>query len=200
MSTLALPMTSPKSLKRSFDDANLDNLSPNPPVMQENDKGPTAILMTKMPADQGDDPAPSVDSSGLSSPGPSHASSSVLRDRTMQIPQQPKALAPTSKKPRLTFAEKEARRVEKEVKDRERVEEKARKEHEKETRDRQKVEDKAKKEEEKRAKDFEKDTKRLVQEEKNKVKEEEKRKRDEEKARKEEEKNKKVKVRECHQF
>lgn len=200
MSTLTFPMTSPKSLKRSFDDANLDNLSPNPPVLQENDEGPSAMLTTKMPADQGDDPTPSVDSSRLSSPGPSHASSSVLKDPITQIPQQPKASAPTSKKPKLTHAEKEARRLEKEVKDWERVEEKARKEHEKETRDRQKVEEKAKKEEEKRAKDFEKDTKRLIQEEKNKVKEEEKRKRDEEKARKEEEKNKKANVRECRQF
>ena len=197
MSTLTLPMTSPKSLKRSFDDANLDNLPPNPSVI---DDGPSAFLMTKMPVDQGNDPAPSIDSSRLSSPAPSHASSSAVRDSITQIIQQPTTSAPNSKRPKLTFAEKEARRAEKEVKDRDRIEEKARKEQEKETRDRQKVEEKAKKEEEKRAKDLERDTKRLMQEEKNKVKEEEKRKRDEEKARKEEEKNKKAKVRRCHQF
>lgn len=194
MSALTLPMTSPKSLKRSFDDANLENL---PLVIQKNYQGPSAMLTTKMPADQGDDPAPSVDSSGLSSPAPSHASSPAVRDPSTQITQQPIALAPKSKKSKLTFAEKEAGRAEKEVKDRERVEEKARKEQEKETRDRQKVEEKAKREDERRAKDIERDTKRLIQEEKNRFKEEEKKKRDEEKARKEEEKNKKAKVGPC---
>lgn len=190
-------MTSPKSLKRSFDDANLENLPPNPLVIQRNYEESSAMLMTKIPADQGDDPAPSVDSSRLSSPAPSHASSSAIRDPIMQITQQSTASAPNSKKLKLTFVEKEARRAEKEVKDRERVEEKARKEQEKEKRDRQKVEEKAKKEDERRAKDLERDTKRLIQEEKNRFKEEEKRKRDEEKARKEEEKNKKAKVGTC---
>jgi len=197
MSTLTLPMTSPKSLKRSFDDANLENLPRNPLVIPENHEGPSAMLMTKMPADQGNDPAPSVDSSRLSSPAPSHASSSAVRDATVQALQHSTASAPTSKNPKLTFAEKEVKRMEKEFKDREKAEEKARKEQEKETRDRQKVEEKAKKEEEKRTKDLERETKRLIQEEKNNVKEEEKRKRDEEKARKEEEKNKKAKVRTC---
>jgi len=197
MSTLTLPLASPKSLKRSFDDANLENFPPEPQVGPENYEQPAVVPMTEMPADQGDDHAPSVDSSRLSSPAPSHASSSAVRDATVSALQHSTVSAPTSKKPKLTFAEKEVKRMEKEFKDREKAEEKARKEQEKETRDRQKVEEKAKKDEEKRSKDLERETKRLIQEEKHKVKEEEKRKRDEEKARKEEEKNKKVKVRTC---
>jgi len=197
MSTLTLPMASPKSLKRSFGDANLENFPPKPQAVPENLEQPAAVPMTEMPVDQGHDHAPSVDSSRLSSPAPSHASSSAVRDATVQALQHSTVSAPTSKKFKLTFAEKEVKRIEKEFKDREKAEEKARKEQEKEIRDRQKVEEKAKKEEEKRTKDLERETKRLIQEEKNKVKEEEKRKRDEEKARKEEEKNKKARVRTC---
>jgi len=169
MSTLTLPMASPKSLKRSFDNANLENLLPNPQALQDKYEQPATMLTNEMPADQGHDASPSVDSSRLSSPAPSHASSSAVRDAALQVTQLPTASAPTSKKHKLTFTEKEARRVGKDFKDRERAVEKARKEQEKGIRDRLKAEEKSKKEEEKRAKEIERETKRLRnEEEKNK--------------------------------
>lgn len=75
----------------------------------------------------------------------------------------------SSKKEKLTFEEKEVRKIEKEFKDR------------------QKAEEKAKKEEEKRARDGVKEKKRKRMEEQNKLK-------DEEKQRKEEENDKKARV------
>ena len=199
MSTLTLPMASPKLLKRSFDDADLGSSQSNFKTPQQIYEQPGTIQKTEMSGDQRGDAAPSVDSSRLSSPAPSHASSSAVRDATMQAPQNAIASGPTTKRPKLTFAEKEAKRIEKEFKDREKAEEKARKEQEKENKDRQKAEEKAKKEEERRAKGLEKEVRRLAQEEKNKTKEEEKRKKDEEKAKKDEEKNKKAKV-EIHMY
>lgn len=188
MSTLLLPMASPKSLKRTFDDANLGSLPMDLTTSPQSYRQPAAVPNAEIPTDQRDDTAISVDSSRLSSPAPSQTSSSAGRGVVAQVSQLPSGSAANSKRPKLTFIEKELKRIEKESKDREKAEEKARKEQEKELRDRQKADDKAKKEEERRAKDLEREVKRLVQEEKNKIKEEEK-------ARKEEEKNKKARVR-----
>ncbi|KAI9647710.1 hypothetical protein NHQ30_004096 [Ciborinia camelliae] len=117
---------------------------------------------------------------------------------------------PPAKKPKLTFAEKEARRIEKEFKDEERKREREKKENEKQAhleekrkRDREKDEEKRKKdtekEEEKKRKDAEKEVERkrkeeekAAKEEKKRLKDEEKRKKDEEKQRIEDEKKKKA--------
>ena len=196
MSTIILPMASPKSLKRSFEDTGLGEPYLDQQTAQRAYEQPSTIIGSEIVLEVGVDAASSADSSRLTSPAPSYASSSAVRDVNAQTPQgNTTPSAGTSKKrAKLTFAEKEARRMEKETKDREKAEEKIRKEQEKEIRDRQKAEEKAKKEEEKRAKDLEREARRLIQEEKTRIKEEEKRKKDEEKAKKEEEKNKKAKV------
>ena len=196
MSTIILPMASPKSLKRGFKDTGLGESYLDKQTPQQTYEQSSTVVGSEMAPDPGVDVASSADSSRLTSPAPSHASSSAVRDVNAQIPQgnTTPSTGTSKKKTKLTFAEKEVRRMEKETKDREKAEEKIRKEQEKEIRDRQKAEEKAKKEEEKRAKDLEKEARRLVQEEKTRIKEEEKRKKDEEKAKKEEEKNKKAKV------
>lgn len=117
---------------------------------------------------------------------------------------------PPAKKPKLTFAEKEAKRIEKEFRDEERKREREKKENEKHVlleekrkRDRERDEEKrkkeAEKEEEKRRKDLEREVERkrkeeekAAKEEKKRLKDEEKRKKDEEKQRIEDEKKKKA--------
>ena len=196
MSTIILPMASPKSLKRSFEDTGLGESYLDQQTPQQTYEQPSTVIGSEMAPDPGVDVASSAASSRLTSPAPSYASSSAVRDvKTHILPGNPTPINSTSKKrTKSTFAEKEARKMEKETKDREKADEKIRKEQVKEIRDRQKVEEQAKKEEEKRAKVLEKEARRLVQEEKTRIKEEEKKRKDEEKAKKEEEKNKKAKV------
>ncbi|KAK4690573.1 hypothetical protein P7C71_g6245, partial [Lecanoromycetidae sp. Uapishka_2] len=93
----------------------------------------------------------------------------------------PATVEQPSKKSKLTFAEKETRRIEKEFKDREKAEEKVRKELEKAKRDEEKAKkdaekevEKARREEEKKLKEAEKEEKRLAKEEKLRLKQEEK--------------------------
>ena len=94
---------------------------------------------------------------------------------------------PPAKKAKLTFAEKEARRVEKEFRDRQKAEEKAKK-------DEEKAKKEAKREEEKRVKEAEKEEKLRAREEEKRLKLEEQLLKDEERHRKEEEKIKKSRV------
>jgi chromatin assembly factor 1 subunit A len=116
---------------------------------------------------------------------------------------------PPPKKVKLSFAEKEARRIEKEFKDRQKAEEKARKEAERQTQAEEKArkearkeaerqahaEEKARKEAEREAerkkRDSEREEKRAAQEAEKAAKEEKRRKREEEKQKAEEEKRKK---------
>ena len=128
-----------------------------------------------------------------SSPSPSCSSLSSVPTPSLSTPANPSE-QPPAKRRKLTFVEKEARRLEREASERKRQGEKTRKEVEKEIKDRQRAEDRAKKEEEKREKDLEKEKRRLVKEEKDKEREEEKRKKEEEKAKKKEEDDKKAKV------
>lgn len=117
---------------------------------------------------------------------------------------------PPAKKPKLTFAEKEARLIEKKFREEERKREREKKENDKQAqleekrkRDRERDEEKrkkdAEKEEEKKRKDAEKEVERkrkeeekAAKEEKKRLKDEEKRKKDEEKQRIEDEKKKKA--------
>ena len=129
------------------------------------------------------------------SPSPSCSSLSTLPTPSFGTPSNT-TNQPPAKRRKLTFAEKESRRLEKEASEQRKAEEKAQKEAEKEVKDRQKAEERAKKEEEKRQRDIEKEQRRLVKEEKDKEKEAEKQKKDEEKAKRREEEEKKAKV--CH--
>ncbi|KAM0135507.1 hypothetical protein ACHAP3_005092 [Botrytis cinerea] len=117
---------------------------------------------------------------------------------------------PPAKKPKLSFAEKEARAIERRFKEEEKKVEREKKEHEKQAqleekrkKDKEREEEKrkkdAEKEEEKKRKDAEKEVERkrkdeekAAREEKKRLKDEEKRKKDEEKQRIEDEKKKKA--------
>ena len=160
MSVLTPPMSSPASLKRSYadsglDDQNNDQITPTPNALLQVAASNQVCPLSPKPAN-------------LPIPTSPAASSSC----TPAIPDPPAATVETSvKRAKLTFAEKEARQIEKQFKEQ------------------QKAEEKAKKEEEKRIKDAEKD-------ERKKAKEAESLKKLEEKQKAEEEKNKKARV--CH--
>lgn len=174
MSTLVLPMSSPKSLKRTFDDVeDIENRQPN-----ATDIPPQSPLSNVHSAQ----PLPEMNIA------PSN------------VPPNP------PKKPKLTFAEreaeKEAKKIEKEAKEREKAEERAKKEEEKQRKEQEKAAREAEREKkalEKKAKDEElrkaREEREKVKEEQKAKREEEKTKRDEEKAKKEEEKHKKDRVR-----
>jgi chromatin assembly factor 1 subunit A len=98
---------------------------------------------------------------------------------------------PPAKKAKLTFAEKEARRIEKEFKDQQKAEEKARKEAERAAHAEEKARKEAEKEAERKKKEEEREAKRAAQEAEKTAKEEKRRKKEEEKQKAEEEKRKK---------
>lgn len=97
-------------------------------------------------------------------------------------------IAPPPKRSKLTFAEKEARRIEKEFKDQARAAEKAKKEADRQAHAEERSRKDAEKEAERKKKEAEKEEKRLAQEAEKVAKEERKRKKEEERRLKEEEK------------
>jgi chromatin assembly factor 1 subunit A len=99
--------------------------------------------------------------------------------------------SPPPKKAKLTFAEKEARRIEKEFKDQQKAEEKARKEAERQAHAEEKARKEAEKEADRKKKEAEREERRVAQEAEKAAKEEKRRKREEEKQRAEEERRKK---------
>ncbi|QSZ34152.1 hypothetical protein DSL72_005740 [Monilinia vaccinii-corymbosi] len=106
---------------------------------------------------------------------------------------------PAAKKPKLTFAEKEARRMEKVERDEERKREREKKKgerlallEERRRRERERDEERRKKDEEKEAERKRKEEEKAAKEERKRLKDEEKRKKDEEKQRIEDEKKKKA--------
>ena len=179
MSTAVLAMASPNSLKRTYEEAELEpersaycsdhqQPAPTPPE-------PTTINLPL-----------SIPHSSPSA-GPPTVGGDICNTFGAPVDSAPK-------KTKLTFAEKESKRVEKEVKDRQKAEERAKKEDERLKREKERAEreeERLKKVEEKRVKDEEK---RKAKEERDRLKEEEKAKKDEEKQKKEEEKNKKARV------
>ena len=141
--------------------------------------------------------SPSRGATRASSPSPSCSSLSTLPTPSTSTPSNTANQLP-AKRRKLTFAEKESRRLEKEASERKKAEERAKREAEKEVKDRQRAEERAKKEEEKRQRDIEKEQRRLAKEEKDKEKEAEKQRKDEEKAKRREEEEKKAKVCQRH--
>jgi chromatin assembly factor 1 subunit A len=97
---------------------------------------------------------------------------------------------PRAKKPRISLAEREAKRVQKEIKDREKAEEKARKERERNAQAEDRARRDAEKEAERKKKEGEREQKRIAQEAEKATKEEKKRQKEEAKQRAEEEKRK----------
>ena len=188
MTTLTLPMTSPNSLKRTYAVTELEH-----PTNVKN--LPSAFQATIMPSstasthNNAHSPPPSQ--APQTSPPPSSPlipNSSVLDAGTAAATAPSTVIQPPVKKAKLTFAEKEARRAEKEFEDRQKAEEKAKK-------DEEKAKKEAKREEDKRVKEAEKEEKLRAREVEKRLKLEEQLLKDEEKHRKEEEKIKKARVR-----
>lgn len=191
MSTIVVPMASPNSLKRRYDDAALDE-SPN--KTQELHAPAAEFTASNLPSSPHNQGSLSV------FPGTIHNESSPLRPAAQEsaIHALPGSAAPATekanKKSKLTYAEKEARRIEKEFKDKQRAEELAKKEEEKLQKEKEKAErekDRLAKAEEKRLKEEEK---KKAKDEKDRLREEEKAKKEEERQKKEEEKIKKARV------
>ncbi|TVY29082.1 Chromatin assembly factor 1 subunit [Lachnellula hyalina] len=145
------------------------------------------------------DPSPSRSNSGsvLSDVGPvtpSYASTPPAPNNTAS----PSAFAaldgsapPPAKKAKLTFAEKEVRRIQKEFKDQERAAEKAKREADRQSQAEEKARKDAEKEAERKKKEAEREEKKAAQEAEKAAKEEKRRKKEEDKLRAEEEKRKK---------
>ena len=180
MSVLTPPMSSPASLKRPYADTGLDD-------GYRRDQGtPTLSAATQVPA-----------SSQACSPSPSPANllipTSTAASNTSTITGQGSSAAiaeKSNKRSKLTFAEQEAGRIEKQFKEQQKAEEKAKREGEKT----KKEEEKARKDEEKRVKDAEKEDRKRVKEEQAMVREAERQRKLDEKQKAEEEKNKKARV------
>lgn len=185
MSTLTLPTASPRSLKRTSDEAGLEELIREQQVLVQSSRQPSPVPRAGVQKAISSQSIGDFQPSTNPAPADSSISATVLPNTV------PKSKA---KKPRLTFEEKEALRIEKDFKDRQKAEDKARKEEEKtkkeaekEAVELQKAQDKARKGEEKRLKEIEKEEKRKAKDEQARIKLEEKK-------QKEEESNKKARV------
>lgn len=195
---------SPRSLKRQHEDSSI-NLTSQPPKMSlEQHLPPSAahhLIRESSPARS--------DTESIISEAPSRTPSLGPNSPLLQPPSAFSMMSsggqPPKKKPKLTFAEQEHKKILKEIRDREKADERARKEaekrdkeHDKAKRDAEKEAERLKREAEKEEKRQVKEAERLVKEaekaekeKERKAKEEEKRKKEEEKLRLEEEKKKK---------
>ena len=181
MSVLTPPMSSPASLKRSYADTGLDE---RPRLREDTTPTPSA-------------PTREIASSQACSPSPSPANiplstnSAALNNSTAAIPgPSDDTTEKSNKRTKLTFAEKEAKQIERQFKEQQKAEEKTKREEEKA----KKEEEKARRDEERRVKDAKKEERKKVKEEQAKVREAEKQRKLEEKQKAEEEKNKKARV------
>ncbi|KAL8702899.1 MAG: hypothetical protein Q9201_003933 [Fulgogasparrea decipioides] len=166
MSTLTLPPSSPKSLKRRFSDAELDSHFKNS-IMEPAVVGPPQHFETAPGPGQQPPPLLSSNAAATIDPGlPNTQTFPMVNAANPQASTASDALNPSKKRTKLTDSEKKAKRLEKETKERD------------------KAQQKAKKDEEKRAKDAEKEKKRLEKEEQVKLKEAEKKRKEEEKDKK----------------
>ena len=193
MSTLILPMLSPSSLKRTFDEAGLDI-----PIEDHNARHSSMPPLSRALPTTSEVPAldPTPSTPAPFNPPTTHETNSMA---TTARNAEPKATMtpPITKNPKLTFAEKEAKKIEKEFRERQMGEERAKKEEErirKEEEKSRREEERAKKVEDKKIKDAEREEKRKIKEEKDRIREEEKAKKEEEKRLKDEEKNRKARV------
>ncbi|OBT68754.1 hypothetical protein VE03_02203 [Pseudogymnoascus sp. 23342-1-I1] len=194
---------SPRSLKRQHEDSTA-NLTAPPKISLEQHLPPSAahhLIREPSPARSDCDSVISDVPSRTPSLGPN----SPLLQAPSAFSMMNGSGQPPKKKPKLTFAEQEHKKILKEIRDREKADERARKEaekrdkeHDKAKRDAEKEAERQKKEAEKEEKRQAKEAERLVKEaekagkeKERKAKEEEKRKKEEEKQRIEEEKKKK---------
>ena len=196
MSTLTLGMASPNALKRTYAEAGLDHptYDNSSPAHFSSLATPPASASTQIYTSSQTQLAPQY--SSTASEG-SCSADGIIPPENARTATSEAAV----KKAKLTFAEKEVKRIEKEFKDRQkaeerlkREEEKAKKEEERVRREAEKEAEKVRREEDKRAKDAEREEKRRVKEEQARMRQEEKKQKEDEKHKKEEEKNKKARV------
>ncbi|KAL8789340.1 MAG: hypothetical protein Q9195_006867 [Heterodermia aff. obscurata] len=186
-------MATPSPRKRSYADADLDVLAGlEEMVHRELQSVQISPQPQNLPQSSSRSSNQSHDAAQIASPSPSTSTLSTAPDVSpVKFPIANTSIENPSKRQKLTFAEKKARRLEKEAEMRQKAEIRARKDEEKQLRDRQRVEEKALKEEKRQAVLIEREEKRKAREEQDRVKEQEKKLREEEKKLKEEEKNKK---------
>ena len=194
MSTLVIPMSSPGSLKRTFDEAGLE-ASLEEYHAQQSSQSPSHEPQT---IGEKSTPASAPLTFTVSDPPLANGPIPIPTTNPTPNPQLTSASMPsTTKKHKMTFVEKEAKRIEKEFKEQQKAEERARKEEERIRKEEEKAkreEERAKKIEEKKVRDAEKEEKRKAREEKERLREEEKAKREQERRQKEEQKDKKARV------
>lgn len=179
MSVLTPPMSSPASLKRSYADSGLDG-------HLRDQITPTPSAATQAPASS-EACSPTPGSTNL----PIHTISTTSDSSAAACIGSSTASAEKSnKRSKLTFAEKEARQIERQFKEQQRAEEKTKKEVEKA----KKEEERYMKDEARRNKEAEKEERKKVKEEQAKVRGVEKQRKMEEKLKAEEDKNKKARV------
>ena len=196
MSTIVIPMASPNSLKRRYEDASLDE-SPN--KKQELHATSAEFAASNHPPSSPQKQGSFSVFAGTTQnqPPPLRPAAQETAMHTLADSAAP-AIDKANKRPKLTFAEKEARRIEKEFKDKQRAEELAKKEEERLQKEKEKAErekERLAKAEERRLKEEER---KKAKDEKDRVREEEKAKKEEERQKKEEEKSKKARVCDIH--
>ncbi|ELR03626.1 hypothetical protein VC83_09341 [Pseudogymnoascus destructans] len=195
---------SPRSLKRQHEDSSTNVTSPPLKMSLEQRLRPCAahhLIRESSPARS--------DTESVISEAPSRTPSLGANSPLLQPPNAFSMMSsggqPPKRKPKLTFAEQEHKKILKEIRDREKADERARKEAEKRDKEHDKARRDAEKEAERQKKEAEKEEKRLIKEaeklvkdaeraekeKERKAKEEDKRKKEEEKQRLEEEKKKK---------
>lgn len=131
--------------------------------------------------------------SRLTSPPLSSNGSNIGETTVLSAQAQHATPAQPAKRRKLTFAEKESLKVEKELKDKLKAEEKAKREDEKRVKDEEKKRKEEEVREERRKKEEEREEKKRIKELEKSSKEEEKRRKEDEKAKKE-----KVRMHECN--
>ena len=188
-------MASPNTLKRTYAEAGLDH-----PTYDQSSPAHFQSLASTLTFESSQS---FTSSQNPLAPHHSNTASEGFNSAGAIIPHEniQTASEPVVKKAKLTFAEKEVKRIEREFKDRQKAEEKAKREEEKAKkeeerlrREAEKEAEKARREEDKRTKDAEKEEKRRVKEEQARMRQEEKKQKEDERQRKEEEKNKKARV------
>ena len=137
----------------------------------------------------------SSDTSRLTSPPLSSNGSNIGESLVSASLAQQAAPTQPVKRRKLTFAEKESVKIEKELKEKQKAEEKAKKDDEKRVKDEEKKRKEEETREEKRRREEEREENKRIKDLEKSVKEEEKRRRDEEKAKKEKVRIQRVSIR-----
>ncbi|KAL9104582.1 MAG: hypothetical protein Q9163_000504 [Psora crenata] len=169
-------MSSPSSLKRTFNEAGLE-----PPTQEGNVDQPALYSSSQCLPATAETSTTALGTSALSSCTPSVANGpGPLGDTASCVDSMNTPISTTNKKPKLAFVEEEGKRIKRGLKEQHKAEDCAKREEER----LRKEEEKTRKAEKKKIKDAEKEEKRKVREEKDRLREEERRQKEVEKNKK----------------